>query len=144
MLVSREFVDQRSERRERDQRIDAAIGLFADRPINRERTADDDMIKWLARTDTAHSVIQRVASIRPPRDCDDRRIGARVNAQCILCNSPIESVRERLCHRRSRRAGLIRRGVAGVIGPLIEVPVMIGLVDVSRRARHRYFPRSQA
>jgi len=33
---------------------------------------------------------------------------------------------------------------AAVIGPLIEAPVMIGLVDVSRWARCRYFPTSQA
>ena len=29
---------------------------------------------------------------------------------------------------------------AAVIGPLIEVPVMIGLVDVAQYARHRWFP----
>ncbi|MGC1678948.1 MAG: ACR3 family arsenite efflux transporter [Candidatus Binataceae bacterium] len=33
---------------------------------------------------------------------------------------------------------------AAVIGPLIEVPVMIGLVDVARWARARYFPGSEA
>ncbi len=33
---------------------------------------------------------------------------------------------------------------AAVIGPLIEVPVMIGLVDVARWARARYFPESEA
>lgn len=33
---------------------------------------------------------------------------------------------------------------AAVIGPLIEVPVMIGLVDLARWARARYFPDSQA
>jgi arsenite transporter len=33
---------------------------------------------------------------------------------------------------------------AAVIGPLIEVPVMIGLVEVARRARSRYFPESGA
>src|SRR5205823_10781532 len=31
---------------------------------------------------------------------------------------------------------------AAVIGPLIEVPVMIGLVDIARWARHRYFAES--
>ena len=33
---------------------------------------------------------------------------------------------------------------AAVIGPLIEVPVMIGLVDAARWARRRYFPESSA
>lgn len=33
---------------------------------------------------------------------------------------------------------------AAVIGPLIEVPVMIGLVDVAAWARQRYFPDSSA
>ena len=37
-----------------------------------------------------------------------------------------------------------RRGVRGRDWTLIEVPVMIGLVDVSRWARREYFPTSQA
>ena len=33
------------------------------------------------------------------------------------------------------------QALAGVVGPLIEVPVLISLVYVAREARHRYYPR---
>jgi ACR3 family arsenite transporter len=35
-----------------------------------------------------------------------------------------------------------RVAFAAVIGPLIEVPVMIGLVNVARRLRKRFIPAS--
>ena len=36
------------------------------------------------------------------------------------------------------------QALAGVVGPLIEVPVLVGLVYVALRARHRYYPASAA
>ena len=33
-------------------------------------------------------------------------------------------------------------GPAGVVGPLIEVPVLVGLVYVALWARHRFYPRA--
>ncbi|SCF04343.1 arsenite transporter, ACR3 family [Micromonospora matsumotoense] len=36
------------------------------------------------------------------------------------------------------------QALAGVVGPLIEVPVLVGLVYVSRWARHRLFPTTAA
>jgi ACR3 family arsenite transporter len=33
------------------------------------------------------------------------------------------------------------QALAGVVGPLIEVPVLVGLVHVSLAARHRFFPQ---
>ena len=30
--------------------------------------------------------------------------------------------------------------MAGVVGPLIDVPVMVALVDIALWARHRYYP----
>jgi ACR3 family arsenite transporter len=36
------------------------------------------------------------------------------------------------------------QALAGVVGPLIEVPVMIGLVYVALWARHRFYPTEEA
>jgi len=34
------------------------------------------------------------------------------------------------------------QALAGVVGPLVEVPVLVGLVSVALRARHRFYPTS--
>jgi ACR3 family arsenite transporter len=36
------------------------------------------------------------------------------------------------------------QALAGVVGPLIEVPVMVGLVYVALWARHRFYPTEEA
>jgi arsenite transporter len=36
------------------------------------------------------------------------------------------------------------QALAGVIGPLIEVPVMVALVYVALWARHRFYPAGEA
>jgi ACR3 family arsenite transporter len=36
------------------------------------------------------------------------------------------------------------QALAGVVGPLIEVPVLVGLVYVALRARHRLYPSQEA
>ncbi|MCZ7535102.1 MAG: ACR3 family arsenite efflux transporter [Acidimicrobiia bacterium] len=36
------------------------------------------------------------------------------------------------------------QALAGVVGPLVEVPVLVGLVYVARRARYRYYPGDRA
>ncbi len=36
------------------------------------------------------------------------------------------------------------QALAGVVGPIIEVPVMVGLVYVALWARHRFYPAEEA
>jgi ACR3 family arsenite transporter len=36
------------------------------------------------------------------------------------------------------------QALAGVVGPLIEVPVLVGLVYVALRARRRFYPSDDA
>ena len=41
------------------------------------------------------------------------------------------------------RGVLLGQALAGVVGPLIEVPVMLGLVYIALRTRRRYYPAGQ-